>query len=180
MSMKEYASKQYVNEVVDPKVREALAQAKESGDFTGPQGPVGPQGPEGKQGIQGEVGPQGPQGVQGDQGIQGIQGLPGKDNLPNLLLIEEVAPVLTLDNNTEYHCSNPLTSLIIEGFTPAADGKVSTWAVQFVAGEGFALTMPENVKWAIAAPIFVTGVAYWLTFVPLVNGKILGVWVSDE
>lgn len=159
MSMKEYASKQYVNEVVDPKVREALTQAKESGDFTGPQGPVGPQGPEGK---------------------QGIQGLPGKDNLPNLLLIEEVAPVLTLDNNTEYHCFNPLTSLTIEGFTPAADGKVSTWAIQFVVDEDFTLTIPENVKWAIAAPIFVAGVAYWLTFVPLVNGKILGVWVSDE
>lgn len=122
----------------------ALNQAKESGDFNGPQG------------------------------------IPGKDNLPNVLEIEENAPILVLEHNTEYHCTNPLTSLTIEDFTPAAGGKVSTWAIQFVAGENFVLTMPEKMKWAIADPVFVTGVNYWFSFVPLVNGKVLGVWVSDE
>ena len=43
----------------------ALAQAKASGDFDGPQGPVGPQG---EQGPQGPAGPQGPKGPKGDPG----------------------------------------------------------------------------------------------------------------
>lgn len=63
----------------------ALAQAKASGEFDGPQGEIGPAGP---QGIQGEVGPQGPpgetgpqgeRGEQGETGAQGPQGETGKD-----------------------------------------------------------------------------------------------------
>ena len=59
---------------------EALAQAKASGEFDGPQGPEGPQGPQGEQGIQGETGPagadgaQGPKGDTGDTGPQGPKG----------------------------------------------------------------------------------------------------------
>ena len=62
----------------------ALAQAKASGDFDGPQGPEGPQGPQGEtgatgpQGPQGEVGPTGPQGEQGPQGDSGAPGTDGK------------------------------------------------------------------------------------------------------
>lgn len=65
---------------------EALAQAKASGEFDGPQGPAGPkgdtgdtgpQGIQGPAGPQGETGPAGPQGVQGPQGEQGIQGETG-------------------------------------------------------------------------------------------------------
>lgn len=53
---------------------EALAQAKASGEFDGPQGHAGPQG---IQGIQGEAGPQGPQGEQGIPGEKGEKGEPG-------------------------------------------------------------------------------------------------------
>lgn len=49
-------------------INEALAQAKESGVFDGPQGP------QGLQGIQGEQGPQGPQGETGPQGPAGVDG----------------------------------------------------------------------------------------------------------
>lgn len=66
----------------------ALAQAKESGEFDGPQGPDGPQGeqgpkgdpgPQGEQGPQGPAGETGPQGPKGDIGPQGPAGADGQD-----------------------------------------------------------------------------------------------------
>ena len=47
---------------LDSAINTALAQAKASGDFNGPQGPQGPQGEQGPQGPQGEQGPQGGKG----------------------------------------------------------------------------------------------------------------------
>lgn len=67
-------------ETAEQNVKTALQEAKESGEFDGPQGPQGEQGevgPQGPQGEQGEVGPQGPQGEQGEVGPQGIQGEKG-------------------------------------------------------------------------------------------------------
>lgn len=67
-------------------LEETLQEAKDSGEFDGPQGPQGiqgeqgergPEGPQGEQGIQGERGPQGVQGLTGEQGPQGIQGEQG-------------------------------------------------------------------------------------------------------
>ena len=49
----------------------ALAQAKASGEFDGPQGPAGPKG------DTGDTGPQGPKGDKGDKGEQGIPGPSG-------------------------------------------------------------------------------------------------------
>ena len=69
---------------LDSAINTALQQAKESGDFNGPQGPqgeVGPQGPQGEQGpvgLQGEKGEQGPQGEKGEQGPVGLQGEKGE------------------------------------------------------------------------------------------------------
>ena len=71
----------------------ALAQAKASGEFDGPQGPkgdpgetgpagptgeTGPEGPQGERGPQGEKGDPGEKGDKGDTGEQGIQGVPGE------------------------------------------------------------------------------------------------------
>ena len=58
---------------------EALAQAKASGDFDGPQGPAGPQGEKGDKGEQGIPGEKGDKGDKGDTGATGAQGEPGKD-----------------------------------------------------------------------------------------------------
>ena len=69
---------------LDSAINTALAQAKASGDFNGPQGPQGeqgPQGPQGEQGIQGEQGLQGIQGEPGPQGAQGIQGPAGENGV---------------------------------------------------------------------------------------------------
>lgn len=83
---------------LDTAINKALAQAKASGEFDGPQGPKGNKGDtgeQGAQGIQGEkgdmgatgpkgekgdtgaTGPTGPKGEQGAQGIQGEQGPKG-------------------------------------------------------------------------------------------------------
>ena len=70
-------------------INTALAQAKASGEFDGPQGPEGPQGPKGDKGDKGdtgatgatgpkgETGPQGPQGEQGPKGDKGDTGATG-------------------------------------------------------------------------------------------------------
>lgn len=59
-------------------VQAALQEAKDSGEFDGPQGPKGDKGDKGDMGPQGEQGIQGPQGERGPQGEQGIQGPKGE------------------------------------------------------------------------------------------------------
>lgn len=113
-------------------------------------------------------------------GATGPAGADGKDNLPNATATAGTEVTLTMDHNVEYQCSEAVTALTIEGFTPAENGKVSMWALQFAAGEGITVTVPDTVKWAVAEPVFTAGVTYWLTFVPLITGEILGVWVSNE
>lgn len=76
-------------DTVDTKIQNALTEAKDSGEFDGPQGEkgdkgdkgdTGPVGPQGEQGIQGEkgdtgdVGPVGPRGEKGEKGDTGDMG----------------------------------------------------------------------------------------------------------
>lgn len=71
-------------ETLPEAINTALAQAKASGEFDGPQGPEGPQGPKGDTGEVGPAGPKGdtgdtgPQGQRGDTGPAGPQGLQGE------------------------------------------------------------------------------------------------------
>ena len=160
-------------------IAQSVRDDADAGRFDGAQGPAGPIGPQGPAGKIGPVGPQGPVGETGPIGPQGPAGPPGKDNLPNIVAVSGAAVVLTMDNNVEYHCADAVTSLAIEGFTPAADGKSSLWAVQFTAGESITVELTDTVRWSVAEPVFTAGVSYWLSFVPLMDG-ILGVWVSDE
>ena len=73
-------------DAVDQTVQDALQEAKDSGEFDGPQGPVGPQGAKGDKGDKGDtgatgatgpVGPQGETGPKGDTGATGPQGPKG-------------------------------------------------------------------------------------------------------
>lgn len=52
-------------------INTALAQAKESGEFDGPQGPEGPQGPKGDTGATGPAGETGPAGADGYTPVRG-------------------------------------------------------------------------------------------------------------
>ena len=69
---------------VGQSIEDALQQAKDSGEFDGPQGPkgdageTGPQGPRGEKGETGSTGPQGPKGDTGETGPQGPKGDTGE------------------------------------------------------------------------------------------------------
>ena len=62
---------------VGQSIEDALQQAKDSGEFDGPQGPKGDAGETGPQGPRGEIGPQGPAGPQGMTGQTGPRGETG-------------------------------------------------------------------------------------------------------
>lgn len=73
-------------DAIDQTVQDALQEAKDSGEFDGPQGPAGPQGAKGDKGDKGDtgatgatgpVGPQGETGPKGDTGATGPQGPKG-------------------------------------------------------------------------------------------------------
>ena len=64
---------------IDTAVDEALAEAKASGEFDGPQGPAGADGKDGKDGKDGADGAPGQDGAPGKDGKDGADGAPGAD-----------------------------------------------------------------------------------------------------
>ena len=72
-------------DTVGETVNNALQEAKDSGEFDGPQGPQGEQGvpgPQGEPGAQGEPGPKGETGATGHQGEPGPKGETGEQGPP--------------------------------------------------------------------------------------------------
>jgi hypothetical protein len=81
----------YVSDEELPQVIEtALAQARDSGDFVGPEGPRGPQGDPGIPGPKGDTGEQGPQGERGESGPEGPQGIQGETGVSPTVSVEEI------------------------------------------------------------------------------------------
>lgn len=62
---------------VETTIKNALQEAKDSGEFDGPQGPQGIPGPQGNPGEKGDPGDPGPKGEKGDPGEPGQNGEPG-------------------------------------------------------------------------------------------------------
>lgn len=86
-------------------VNNALAIAKENGEFngeTGPQGPEGPRGPQGEVGPQGETGATGETGPRGPEGPQGEAGIAATFELVEIEMLEAGStPTITeLDGST--------------------------------------------------------------------------------
>lgn len=107
---------------------EALAQAKASGEFDGPQGPAGPAGPQGETGPRG---PAGPAGADGAQGPAGADGQPGADGAPGPVGATpniQIGTVETLDAGSPATASmggtpeNPLLNLGIPQGAPGSGG----------------------------------------------------------
>ena len=86
---------------------------------------------------------------------------------------------ITLANNSELRFTNPVTSLSINGFAPGNAEHTEIWSVSFTAGDGISVSIPANVEWSVAEPLFTAGYIYYLSFIPLGN-KILGIWVAKE
>ena len=88
---------------------------------------------------------------------------------------------LSLDNNIDYHCADAVTSLTIVEFNRPDNNVNEAWSIHFVAGDTITVTLPASVVWNYGAtPVFTPGSEYWLMFVPLLNGKVLGVWNEVE
>lgn len=114
----------------------------------------------------------------GQDGAQGPAGAPGKDNLPNVSKLSGSTQSLALADNVEYWCSDALTSLTVTGFDAPEAGKAGLWSIQFTAGAGLSVSLPEGSVWALAEPVWTEGSIYWLTWTELVDGRYLCVWVE--
>lgn len=123
------------------------------------------------------MGPEGPAGPPGENGVNGNDGAPGKDNLPNVETLAGAAQSLELTHNVEYRCVDALTSLTVTGFGAPPAGKAALYSIQFTAGEGIAVTVPETVIWAVAEPVWTADSTYWITWTEL-GDKYLAVWVE--
>ena len=125
-------------------INTALAQAKENGEFDGPQGP---QGPKGEKGIQGE---------KGDPGIDGKDGQPGKDGadgkdgngIKSAVLNADYTLTLTFTDGTTY------TTPSIRGATGASgkdgqngtDGKDGTSVTHAWSGTTLSVTSASGTS----------------------------------
>ena len=125
-------------------LEETLQEAKDSGEFDGPQGPQGiqgeqgergPEGPQGEQGIQGERGPQGVQGLTGEQGPQGIQGEQGPKGEDGVSVTHSwsgtVLTVTSASGESSADLKGPQGEVGPQGPQgergPAGDGGVTSW-----------------------------------------------------
>lgn len=101
---------------------------------------------------------------------------------PRVVEVSGAELALTLANNTEVRCADPVTALTIDGFAAGDEGRVEQWGLVFTASEdGVTVTVPDSLVWAVAEPVFTAGATYWLSVVPLGN-KYLAAWteVSNE
>lgn len=106
-------------------INEALAQAKASGEFDGPQGPAGPAGEQGPQGETGSQGPAGPAGADGAQGPAGADGAPGATGAtPNIQIgtVETLAAGSPATASMTGTAENPLLNLGIPQGAPGSGG----------------------------------------------------------
>ena len=149
----------------------------EKGD-TGDPGPIGPTGPQGERGLQG---PQGNPGERGQKGDKGDAGQHGESGMPRLEAVSGASVSLSMENNVDYRCADPVTSLTVSAFCAGTDGRSELWSVQFVAGDAITVVIPDTVVWNYGAtPVFTAGSEYTLVFTPLLSGKVLGLWNEVE
>lgn len=118
-----------------------------------------------------------------DSGVSAIgpQGERGETGFPVMTDLSGAVQALTLANNTDYRCTEPVTHLTVTGFVADPAGRSEVWGIHFVAGDSITVALPETVVWNYnATPVFTPGSEYWLLFTTMLNGKILGVWNEVE
>ncbi len=159
-------------------INKALAQAKASGEFDGPQGIQGPKGDKGDTGDTGATGPQGEQGVQGIQGEQGPKGdtgANGQDGADGQDLIHmgetvTASGVVTKELSPNVFClfTDTTTGISDLTLTLAAGEFYDEYMCAFTTSEsGCNLSLPSTVSY-ISAPTLEANTYYELS---IVNNK---------
>ena len=120
-----------LSEKVEYDIETALTEAKESGEFDGPQGVQGPQGPKG------DTGPQGPQGIQGEKGE------PGESSVDLEIEREASGSTIVLTDA----CDAPLQGFVLYGKTtqngtPAPSAPIPLESV----GESIGVTITDGTE----------------------------------
>lgn len=117
-----------------------------------------------------------------DTGVK-AQGKDGKEGASGLPVIETRTDTYTeptLPAYTEIRYVNPVEYIGISDFEYNTKNVGNDmWAVIFTAGEGITVSIPGNVVWSVAEPVFTAGYTYYLSFIPF-GDKVLGVWVAKE
>lgn len=116
-----------------------------------------------------------PEGVMTEQNVEDCVNSKIRKAMGNVVNLTETTISLTMVNNTEYCCLNPVESLVIEAFENDSEGVCSQWSIIFTPKENASIIVPETVKWAIVDPLFDGGKTYWLSFVAF-GANYLGVW----
>lgn len=99
---------------------------------------------------------------------------------PRVVEVSGAELALALTNNTEVHCTDPVTALAIDGFAAGNEGRVEQWGIVFTASAGgITVTVPDTLIWAVAEPVFTAGSTYWLSVVPL-GDKYLAAWTEVD
>lgn len=88
---------------------------------------------------------------------------------------ESIISGLNMVNNTQYKCLTPLTTLDIDTFEAGTTGIGEQWSIIFTTAGAVTVSLPENVKWAVAEPVFNPNKTYMLTFIRFLDNY-LGVW----
>lgn len=115
-------------ESIPEAIEEALAEAKESGEFDGPQGPQGEIGPRGERGETGPEGPAGPAGSDGKDGADGKDGSDGNPGAPGEDGADGFSPTVAVEDIQGGHrvtitdASGPHVFTVMDGQTQDLSG----------------------------------------------------------
>lgn len=104
------------------------------------------------------------------------------DNTLNGEIISVAGSSITLDMvpNKEYHLNNgePISELIINSIIDSGANSGVNWTVLFTTGGTFTISIPDNIRWAVAVPIFDANKTYMISFIKF-GEKYLGIWTVE-
>lgn len=141
---------------LDSAIDDALAQAKESGEFKGDKGDKGDQGEQGIQGVAGKDGVNGKDGADGKTPVKGVDYFTDADKKELIADIDAYAgiPIRNNTSNTadiEPNVLNVWGEMITLNITlapPTDESIVNEYLIQFTSGDiATQLTLPDTITW---------------------------------
>lgn len=190
--LKDKLSTSQLNNAID----DALAQAKESGEFKGDKGDKGDQGIQGisgKDGVNGQNGLNGLDGRDGRDGTDGKTPIKGVDYFTDAEKQELIAninaevggdiPIVVLPPDTveiepnKLYLWDTVESLTITLATPTDESIVNEYMIQFTSGDiATQLTLPDTITW-MSEPTIVANATYQISIIN--NLAIIGEFINE-